>query len=459
MQNDYEILGLPYDASQSDIKRAYFKLIRQHTPEKDPENFMRIRTAYENLTENSNPKTGPVFESLKDPAAQNIRLKIEASLREGNLPQTAEICEAAVKLYPDEEYFLYQLLNIYKRFRKTGKAVKTAERLCKANPENILYGELLADAYLSRGYVNKAFDQLEKIYEKGSRNPDLINEYCHMLVDRGYLGDAYRIYIELLGCFDKIGRDQGELFTDICVGIIIISERIENINPGYQAVLSFMIRNKKYISLEDGNILGTVYINARKKVLEPKTRQLIQEYDDIVRKELPAERYSDLKAYVDNYSYVQMTKNFLIDDEIKALYTAARVDRQYRNYAETDAKLIILKKRKDIEFGLTVLHARYPDLYDEYKDFFELLNQDENTIRKYENSLKLIYRNLSEEFSGGAYYERYPQERKAKIKSGPIFPQTNRTKVSRPLVGRNEKCPCGSGKKFKKCCMGKGIYD
>ena len=26
-------------------------------------------------------------------------------------------------------------------------------------------------------------------------------------------------------------------------------------------------------------------------------------------------------------------------------------------------------------------------------------------------------------------------------------------------VGRNEPCPCGSGKKFKQCCIGKGIYD
>lgn len=26
-------------------------------------------------------------------------------------------------------------------------------------------------------------------------------------------------------------------------------------------------------------------------------------------------------------------------------------------------------------------------------------------------------------------------------------------------IGANELCPCGSGKKFKKCCRGKGIYD
>ena len=26
-------------------------------------------------------------------------------------------------------------------------------------------------------------------------------------------------------------------------------------------------------------------------------------------------------------------------------------------------------------------------------------------------------------------------------------------------AGRNDKCPCGSGKKFKKCCLGNGAYD
>jgi len=28
-----------------------------------------------------------------------------------------------------------------------------------------------------------------------------------------------------------------------------------------------------------------------------------------------------------------------------------------------------------------------------------------------------------------------------------------KTKVKGRKVGRNEKCPCGSGKKYKKCCL------
>ena len=55
------------------------------------------------------------------------------------------------------------------------------------------------------------------------------------------------------------------------------------------------------------------------------------------------------------------------------------------------------------------------------------------------------------------YYSRLPEfvefidkeQRKQSVKLS--------TKKAKP--GRNEQCPCGSGRKFKKYCIGKGIYD
>ena len=49
MNTYYEILGLEPGASQLDIKKAYFKMIRRHSPESDPEQFQKIREAYEQL--------------------------------------------------------------------------------------------------------------------------------------------------------------------------------------------------------------------------------------------------------------------------------------------------------------------------------------------------------------------------------------------------------------------------
>jgi curved DNA-binding protein CbpA len=45
----YAVLVLSRQASEADIKRAYFQLVRQFPPERQPEKFRAIRTAYEQL--------------------------------------------------------------------------------------------------------------------------------------------------------------------------------------------------------------------------------------------------------------------------------------------------------------------------------------------------------------------------------------------------------------------------
>jgi curved DNA-binding protein CbpA len=45
----YTILGVGHTASLEEIKKAYFTLVRQHPPEKDPDAFKQIRAAYEQL--------------------------------------------------------------------------------------------------------------------------------------------------------------------------------------------------------------------------------------------------------------------------------------------------------------------------------------------------------------------------------------------------------------------------
>jgi curved DNA-binding protein CbpA len=49
LESPYKILGVERTASESEIKQAYFALVREHPPERDPEGFKRIRAAYEKL--------------------------------------------------------------------------------------------------------------------------------------------------------------------------------------------------------------------------------------------------------------------------------------------------------------------------------------------------------------------------------------------------------------------------
>lgn len=49
MMNPYQILEIPKNADQDEIKKAYFQLIKKYPPEREPEKFKTIRAAYESL--------------------------------------------------------------------------------------------------------------------------------------------------------------------------------------------------------------------------------------------------------------------------------------------------------------------------------------------------------------------------------------------------------------------------
>ena len=54
VRDPYGVLGLDRQAGEAEIKRAYFQLVRQFSPERAPEKFREIRTAYEQLRDPEN---------------------------------------------------------------------------------------------------------------------------------------------------------------------------------------------------------------------------------------------------------------------------------------------------------------------------------------------------------------------------------------------------------------------
>ena len=52
----YEVLGVRQAASFDEIRKAYIEKVRQFPPEKDPENFKKIRQAYGFLKDGENKR-------------------------------------------------------------------------------------------------------------------------------------------------------------------------------------------------------------------------------------------------------------------------------------------------------------------------------------------------------------------------------------------------------------------
>lgn len=69
--DNYEILGVPYNADQRAIKRAYAALIKEFRPDSHPAEFARIRSAYEQALEQSRYRVQYDFDDFDDDSSSS----------------------------------------------------------------------------------------------------------------------------------------------------------------------------------------------------------------------------------------------------------------------------------------------------------------------------------------------------------------------------------------------------
>ena len=77
----YTVLGLDRDATADDVRRSYFRLVRQYPPEAHPEEFKRVRAAYETLR--SPMRRAELALSTFDESVAEIDLDLIVSASEG----------------------------------------------------------------------------------------------------------------------------------------------------------------------------------------------------------------------------------------------------------------------------------------------------------------------------------------------------------------------------------------
>ena len=58
MMTQTEILGVAANASEDEIRRAYLEKVKQFPPDRSPEEFERIRDAYEKPAGSPQPREG-----------------------------------------------------------------------------------------------------------------------------------------------------------------------------------------------------------------------------------------------------------------------------------------------------------------------------------------------------------------------------------------------------------------
>ena len=74
MMNPFDVLSVDEDASDADVRKAYFQMVRQFTPEQHAERFKQIREAYDLLKDPSRRLEAEVFSFIKPSSPSDLEV-------------------------------------------------------------------------------------------------------------------------------------------------------------------------------------------------------------------------------------------------------------------------------------------------------------------------------------------------------------------------------------------------
>lgn len=462
MNNDYKILGLEQGASQAEIKKAYFKMVRRYSPESDPEQFQKIRKAYENLKDGQTKTDGPVFPPLSNPQAIKMMQQIQLYRKEKDITRYRDCCEEAWKKFPDDIQFLYLLIMAQRRAGNTGKAVKNAELLVSKDPNNKWYQMALAFSYQERGYWQKALAASEKAFFLGCRDFDFLLMYASACDDYNDPDKGVLVLSEIVYTKKRWSKEEVPKVMDAFSGMLAMHGSSSHISLLEILELLYPFLTQYGIYLKEFTpqlclILANACVSVKYGSAEYQKADEIFTYiqkscTDFLENELIAaaiETFHFHRAVCDYrlspqmLAYLEIFHDFNEDEE----------DPLYKKFVMLDAQLLLLEKREDTLRQAEIIKAEHPQEYPNIEDFVKKLENPSKVPILKERMLK-TYRRLEPYYSCGYYYDEYPQE---KIRfTGSVINEGNESEPfvrSNQKIGRNDPCPCGSGKKYKHCCM------
>lgn len=185
----YQVLEINRDAEQIQIKQAYFKKVRQHSPEREPEMFRLVREAYETL---SNEKMKAEYDAFST-YGEEIQFLIEsgqALMEKGEFRKAGKAFKKVLMIEPTLERprNYYALSLAYDQ--EYDKAYKQFEHLMKESPENATYQYNYGSTLISAGRLEEGIKYLYRARQLDSSDINIFQSIIDAYVKNKQYAEA-----------------------------------------------------------------------------------------------------------------------------------------------------------------------------------------------------------------------------------------------------------------------------
>ncbi|MBS4021325.1 MAG: tetratricopeptide repeat protein [Dethiobacter sp.] len=451
MKDYYSILNIAKEATAMEIKKAYFALVRVYPPDRYPEEFMKIREAYEVLIDDNTRRQHDEVDAMPDVVRAYFKEGRKA-LDAGEAEEAIRLLEQVVKVYPKFSVVNSLLGEAYLINENSGKAIRTFEDLVSRERNNAGFARQLAHAYAMRGWHIKAIQQYHRALSLDEDNISLWLGLLDCYLKAKDYEEAKKTVLTGLEVSNRKGWDNLELYYHI-IQIDILSgdhagmrQHLEEVkNKAVEKeeeranVAWFLASLAKKIQLIGLSEESTATIDAALTLL-PDDKEIKK-----IKKEMDMEHdiLSQIKKLEADPSINSHLAEMLDFERHLCNDTSCLDCRITQFFLEMDVVIEIKSYRKDI----LRLKKSYPELYEIKKEFFDTaLNprKEEHLFNTYRKKYNKYNKLCPERFT--------PDDDDDEDEEEYYIPETYRR--PEPKVGRNDPCPCGSGKKYKKCCGG-----
>jgi curved DNA-binding protein CbpA len=431
--NYYELLKIERDANVNEIKRAYFSAVKLHSPDSDPEGFKAIRTAYETLTDQKKRAEYDAFFTASGDL-QNDLLAARELIRENKYKQAMEFLTELSDKYPDSTDVKRLLATVLWYLKKSGTADKLCGELLEKDPSDYETLLLRARIVASMRRIDKANKYFTDAVNVDPLNPKIWVAYMRFGLTEG----RYRvsnIFYRAMEQDKNMFRDEYILYLlGACESNLFNSD---NYLEYYDKFAEFYINDKN----PDEEIYSEV-MNLMPRFLEDD--ELVPFIEKILPTLEKSKQYSDEDEK--SFKYIRaaivihkLRSDKRIHDVLVDLTGCLLEEDEEGKNDRLEMEVYIVFHISDLRPSIKALKNEYPECFKLNQAFYvDVLNErkEEFLMDKYAAIYKKI-RPKNAVFHGEEFYDdddEVPYKRES------------------PKIGRNDPCPCGSGKKYKKCC-------